>query len=87
MKKLFKVIFLTLVLFVFLSGAICAGALTLVEDSSTAPEQGAQTGESSAAFVAPDRTLPLLVDDADLLSESEEAELLAKLEEISERQQ
>ena len=87
MKKLFKVIFLTLVLFVFLSGAICAGALTLVEDSSTAPEQGAQTGESSAAFVAPDRMLPLLVDDADLLSESEEAELLAKLEEISERQQ
>ncbi|MGI6765687.1 MAG: TPM domain-containing protein [Lentihominibacter sp.] len=55
----------------------------LLENAGIAPAGGNSEGDS----VIPDERLkPLLVDDADLLTDSEEAELLATLEEISDRQ-
>lgn len=55
-------------------------------------QTNAQTGEQGdaqtpAQMIPEERQLPRLVDDANLLSDSEEQELLAKLDEISERQQ
>ena len=47
---------------------------------------GTQTTEKPAASIPDERLKPLLVDDADLLTDSEEKELLAKLEEISKKQ-
>ena len=88
MRKCLKILFLSLILSVFLASALCAGALTLIEDSGTSEAPETNEGSyASAVFEAPDRTLPLLVDDADLLTADEEAQLLSQLEEISTRQQ
>ncbi|MDR1765257.1 MAG: TPM domain-containing protein [Lachnospiraceae bacterium] len=68
----------------------------VVEGASAA--EGAQTPEAARStegaqtplttpFVPVERSLPLLVDDAGLLTESQEAQLLAALEEISARQE
>ena len=57
------------------------------EIGEPAGEPDPVTGYVSQAFEYPERTLPLLVDDADLLTPNEEAQLLQKLEEITQRQQ
>ncbi|MGN0372759.1 MAG: TPM domain-containing protein [Enterocloster sp.] len=56
----------------------------------TGTEAAVTAGTEAAApagVIPEERLLPRLVDGADLLSEKEEGELLAKLDEISERQQ
>lgn len=58
------------------------------ETEGASPVQESKTEGTSPVETIPDHRLqPRLVDNADLLTETEENELLAKLDEISERQQ
>lgn len=62
-------------------------------EGSSAPAESETEGTSPVQETSPVETIPdhrlqpRLVDDADLLTDAEESELLAKLDEISERQQ
>ena len=75
MKKRISAVILSLVLF----------AISSVPGMAATNEQvNEQTGEQ--AQIPEDRQLPLLVDNADLLTDEEESELEAQLDEVSERQ-
>lgn len=75
MKKRILFLLLTSCLCVILAFPVCASSLK--EQSSA--DNGFQS-------IPENRQLPRLVDDADLLTDSEESDLLSKLDEISERQ-
>lgn len=75
MKKRISAVILSLVLF----------AISSVPGMAATNEQvNEQTGEQ--AQIPEDRQLPLLVGNADLLTDEEESELEAQLDEVSERQ-
>ena len=72
------------------TGVPAAGGSSVSAENGTEITSSAEseTKEMSPAETIPDHRLqPRLVDDADLLTDAEENELLAKLDEISERQQ
>ena len=58
-----------------------------MQDPAESPAESETKGTSPMETIPDHRLQPRLVDDADLLTEAEENELLAKLDEISERQQ
>ena len=80
-KKQISVIIASLLLMTMLG--IPVAAATEKTQSQTETQTETQTQEQ----IPEDRQLPRLVDDADLLTDSEEEELEAQLDEISERQQ
>lgn len=57
------------------------------ENSEEAPEEESAEAEVETSHIPEERLLPRLNDEADILTDEEEAELLSLLDEISERQQ
>lgn len=78
-KKQISVIIASLLMITMLGVPAVAATETTQSQTETQAQEQQQIPE--------ERQLPLLVDDADLLTDSEEEELEAQLDEISERQQ
>lgn len=82
----------SLFLSILLCTALCVSAWATTRDYDYVVDDldvGEDTGTAliNNGVIAPHGSVPRLVDDADLLSDSEEASLLARLDEISSRQQ
>lgn len=82
MKKICRKMFM-----LFLCAMLCSGVFVYsvkAEDANTTQEN---SSDGQSGQIPEERLLPRLVDDADLLDSSEEEELEAQLDEISERQE
>lgn len=85
MRKRVFTIMLTVLLTLTMVLPVSAEAVTeeVVQETTTQAEVAT---EEIAQVIPDNRLLPRLTDEADLLSDSEETDLLAKLDEISDRQ-